>query len=191
MKPATSPPPLHHPGTFSLCLDPVLMCAVPVHPIPQVRSPPPFQQQPPQQSHAYTPQYQPAVATGGYAPPPQHQQYAQNFGQFLGVNDATTQMGLAVMGNVVGSGQEYMEQNLLRFINTRSLKPYFNVSTSYVLHKLQLLLFPWRHKPWSRQSRRNEVSGAMEGYKPPREDINAPDLYIPGSPPSPSLPRQC
>ena len=28
--------------------------------------------------------------------------------------------------------------------------------------------------------RRNEVSGApVEGYKPPREDINAPDLYIP------------
>lgn len=93
-------------------------------------------------------------------------------------------MGLAVMGNVVGSGQEYVEQNLLRFINTRSLKPYFNVSTSYVLHKLQLLLFPWRHKPWSRQLRRNEVSAAMEGYKPPREDINAPDLYIPGKPSS-------
>jgi hypothetical protein len=44
-------------------------------------------------------------------------------------------------------------------------------------------VFPWRHKPWSRQMRRNEVSGAMEGYKPPREDINAPDLYIPGTSP--------
>jgi protein transport protein YIF1 len=154
---------------------------VPVHPIPQVRSPPPLHQQQQQHhpsSHAYTPTYNPA-----YQPPPpqQQQQYAQNFGQFLGVNDATTQMGLAVMGNVVGTGQEYVEQNLLRFINTRSLKPYFNVSTSYVLRKLQLLLFPWRHKPWSRQLRRNEVSGAMEGYKPPREDVNAPDLYIPGT----------
>lgn len=131
----------------------------------------------PQQSHAYTPSY-----NTGYAPPAQPQ-YAQNFGQFLGVNDATTQMGLAVMGNVVGTSQEYVEQNLLRFINTRSLKPYFNVSTSYVLRKLQLLVFPWRHKPWSRQLRRNEVSGTTEGYKPPREDINAPDLYIPGSAP--------
>jgi protein transport protein YIF1 len=89
-------------------------------------------------------------------------------------------MGLHVMTNVVGTGQEYVEQNFLRFINTRSLKPYFNVSTSYVLRKLQLLIFPWRHKPWSRQMRRNEVSAAVEGYKPPREDINAPDLYIPG-----------
>jgi len=146
---------------------------VPVYPIPQVRSPPPIQQPQPQ-PHAYAPNY-----NAGYRPALQPQ-YAQNFGQLLGVNDATTQMGLAVVGNVVGSSQEYVEQNLLRFVNTRSLKPYFNVSTSYVLRKLQLLLFPWRHKPWSRQVRRNEVSGAMEGYKPPREDVNAPDLYIPG-----------
>jgi protein transport protein YIF1 len=91
-------------------------------------------------------------------------------------------MGLHVMGNVMGSSQEYVEQNVLRFINTTSLKPYFNVSTSYVVRKLRLLLFPWRHKPWSRQMRRNEVSGATEGFKPPREDINAPDLYIPCTP---------
>jgi protein transport protein YIF1 len=114
-------------------------------------------------------------------PPPQPE-YAQNFGSFLGVNDATAQMGLHVMGNVMGTGQEYVEQNVLKYINTSSLKPYFNVSTTYVVRKIQLLLFPWRHKPWSRQMRRNEVSGApVEGYKPPREDINAPDLYIPGT----------
>lgn len=148
-----------------------------MHPIPQVRSPPPIPQPQQPQQHVYAPNY-----NTGYQPPLQPQ-YAQNFGQLLGVNDTTTQMGLAVMGNVVGSSQQYVEQNLLRFINTRSLKPYFNVSTSYVMRKLQLLLFPWRHKPWSRQVRRNEVSAAMEGYKPPREDINAPDLYIPGSRP--------
>ena len=84
------------------------------------------------------------------------------------------------MGNVMGTGQEYVEQNVLRFLNTGALKPYFNVSTSYVVRKIRLLLFPWRHKPWSRQLRRNEISGAPEGFKPPREDINAPDLYIPG-----------
>ena len=33
------------------------------------------------------------------------------------------------------------------------LKHYFNVSNSYVLHKLRILLFPWRHKPWSRRLR--------------------------------------
>ena len=90
-------------------------------------------------------------------------------------------MGLHVMGNVMGSSQEYVEQNFLRFLNSRQLNPYFNVSTSYVVRKLRLLVFPWRHKPWSRQMRRNEVSGSVEGFKPPREDINAPDLYIPGT----------
>jgi hypothetical protein len=156
---------------------------VPVHPIPPVRSPPPTQQIPQQHQHAYQPPYNPHVTSHAPAQP----QYAQQFGQFLGVNDATAQMGLHVMSNVVGSGQEYVEQNVLRFINTTSLKPYFNVSTSYVVRKIRLLLFPWRHKPWSRQMRRNEVSGAAEGFKPPREDINAPDLYIPCiSPPRPS-----
>lgn len=29
-------------------------------------------------------------------------------------------------------------------------------------------------------ARRSEENGQMEGYKLPREDINAPDMYIPG-----------
>lgn len=130
-----------------------------------------------QQAHVYNPALAPA-----HSIPPNQPQYAQQFGNFLGVNDATAQMGLHVVGSMMGTSQEYIDQNVLRFFNTRTLKPFFNVSTSYVVRKLQLLLFPWRHKPWSRQMRRNEVSGATEGYKPPREDINAPDLYIPGIP---------
>ena len=152
---------------------------VPVHPIPPVRSPPPMQQ-----AHVYN-----AALAPGHSLPPNQPQYAQQFGNFLGVNDATAQMGLHVVGSMMGSSQEYIDQNVSRFFNTRTLKPFFNVSTSYVVRKLQLLLFPWRHKPWSRQMRRNEVSGATEGYKPPREDINAPDLYIPGIFPSHTLPR--
>src|SRR5579859_6263235 len=131
---ATSPPPLHHPGNTSLTRN-TNTKSVPVHPIPQVRSPPPTQ-------HAYNPQYAPAAPSQAH--PGQQYNPAQNFTQFLGVNDATAQMGLHVMGNVMGTGQEYVEQNVLRFLNTRALKPYFNVSTSYVLGKLRLLLFPWR-----------------------------------------------
>ena len=158
-------PPLHHPGIPPF--PHLILIIVPVHPIPPVRSPPTIQ--------PYNPNYQPNPSQ-----PPVQPKYAQQFGQYLGVNDATAQMSLHVMGNVMGTSQEYVSQNVLRFLNTRSLKPYFNVSSSYVLGKLRLLVFPWRHKPWSRQMRRNEVSGAME-YKPPREDINAPDLYIPGT----------
>lgn len=36
-------------------------------------------------------------------------------------------------------------------------------------------------KPWSRLAKRSETSGQAEGYRPPREDINSPDLYIPCS----------
>ena len=65
------------------------------------------------------------------------------------------------------------------------LKHHFNVSNSYVIKKLQIVLFPWRHKPWSRRVCRLE-NGQSE-WSPPREDINSPDLYIPGMP-SLSLP---
>lgn len=75
------------------------------------------------------------------------------------------------------------------------LKHYFNVSNSYVLHKLRLVLFPWRHKPWSRAHAASTAGAAGayggaspydapaskgDGYAPPREDVNSPDLYIPG-----------
>lgn len=36
-------------------------------------------------------------------------------------------------------------------------------------------------RPWSRLVKRSEASGQAEGYKPPREDINSPDLYIPSA----------
>ena len=58
-----------------------------------------------------------------------------------------------------------------------AVKHHFNVSNSYVINKLRLVLFPWRHKPWSRRSRRTEAGQAE--WLPPRDDINSPDLYIP------------
>jgi protein transport protein YIF1 len=59
------------------------------------------------------------------------------------------------------------------------MKYFFNVSTSYVLTKLRVLLFPFRQRTWTRLPHRSESSGQMEGYKSPRDDVNAPDLYIP------------
>ena len=63
--------------------------------------------------------------------------------------------------------------------NVSQVRYYFNVSNSYVLNKIRLLLFPFRHASWSRLSQHNEVGQEM--YRPPREDLNAPDLYIPGT----------
>lgn len=77
-----------------------------------------------------------------------------------------------------------------RYVSIPALKHYFNVSNSYVLSKLLLVLFPWRHKPWSRQQGRLNSSTTLANgqvgqaqytslFLPPRDDINSPDLYIP------------
>ena len=52
-----------------------------------------------------------------------------------------------------------------------------------MIRKLHILLNPWRHLPWSRQSTARASAqrpGEAETiYLPPREDLNAPDMYIP------------
>jgi hypothetical protein len=106
---------------------------------------------------------------------------AQNFGfQDFGNAGAATQLGMQFGKSAMQAGQQYMEQNLNRYVPVSSLKHYWNVNTAYVLRKIRLLLFPFRHKSWNRQGSRSEENGQLEGYKPPREDINAPDMYIPG-----------
>ncbi|KAF9515367.1 hypothetical protein BS47DRAFT_1316137 [Hydnum rufescens UP504] len=95
-----------------------------------------------------------------------------------GVNDATAQMGMQFGRSAVAAGQDYVEKNINTYLPVSLLKHQFNVSNSYVLQKLRLVIFPWRHRPWSRQVRKSDA-GQNEGWKPPREDINSPDLYIP------------
>lgn len=68
-----------------------------------------------------------------------------------------------------------------RYLPLQLIKTSFAVTNSYVLQKLRLILFPWRHKTWTRQIRRSTENGSMEGWQPPRDDINAPDLYIPST----------
>ncbi|KAL9089675.1 MAG: hypothetical protein Q9159_002403 [Coniocarpon cinnabarinum] len=155
--PAQSPP-LHHP--------------VPQHvsTVPQFRSPPPPSQL---QNGGYG--YQ-----GGAQQQNQQQQQggygAPNFGGLM--NDPTAQMGYQVGKTAFDAGQQYMEQNFNRFVNVSALKHYFNVSNSYVVNKVFLVLFPWRHRPWVR--RQAMGPSGQEGYfMPPREDINSPDMYIP------------
>ncbi|KAI0079180.1 YIF1-domain-containing protein [Panus rudis PR-1116 ss-1] len=94
-----------------------------------------------------------------------------------GLNDATAQFGMQLGQSAVAAGQDYVQKNLGGLIPITAVKYYFHVSNSYVLNKLRLLVFPWRHKPWSRRSRLSE-NGQRE-LLPPTEDINAPDLYIP------------
>ncbi|KAG0359068.1 hypothetical protein BGZ54_010148 [Gamsiella multidivaricata] len=95
------------------------------------------------------------------------------------LNDGTTQLGMQFGKSAVMAGQEYVEQNLNRWVNRAALQPYFNVSNQYVVSKLRLLVFPWRHKLWTRVLKRSETTGESIGYLPPRDDINSPDMYIP------------
>lgn len=82
------------------------------------------------------------------------------------------------------------ESQFNRYVSIPALKHYFNVSNFYVLNKLVLVLFPWRHKPWSRQQARMAANAAGPGgqivqqqyssmFLPPRDDLNSPDMYIP------------
>ena len=72
-----------------------------------------------------------------------------------------------------------------KYVQIEQLKYYFDVSNSYVIKKLMLLSFPYKNKVilyilivknWTRIIARE---GQVGGYLSPRDDINAPDLYIP------------
>ncbi|TFK37575.1 YIF1-domain-containing protein [Crucibulum laeve] len=140
----------------------------------------PFQHsQPHMQQHGMSHgQYQPQV-------PLQQQQQQQQQGQMgiqpdfaaWGIDGATAQLGMQLGHSAVAAGQEYVQKNFGTFLPSRNVKQYFNVSNSYVMHKLKLIIFPWLHKPWARRIRRSE-HGQSE-WQSPRDDINSPDLYIP------------
>merc|ERR1712000_255761 len=155
-------PPLHHP--------------VPQHvsTVPQLRSPPP----PPGSAQSQQQGYAPAGQQGN----PYQQQGGTSgnvfgaYGQFM--NDPTAQVAAQFGQTAFKQGQEYVEQNIGRYVNVAALKHYFNVSNSYVINKLFLVLFPWRHKGWSRKQAVG-ANGQEGWYLSPRDDINSPDMYIP------------
>jgi len=57
------------------------------------------------------------------------------------------------------------------------LRYYFRVNNDYVVKKIKILLVPCLHKQWRR--RKVNDNDPYSAYHPPREDYNAPDLYIP------------
>ena len=79
-----------------------------------------------------------------------------------------------------GEKAQHFVQSKMNFFSgplTKNLQYYFNVNTKYVLKKIKLLLCPFIHKgSWTRMP--EQVPGGFQ-FKPPRHDLNAPDLYIP------------
>jgi len=92
-----------------------------------------------------------------------------------------------------GATVQKQMSGMLGFLNVHKLKYYFHVNNRYVLNKLYILLLPFTHKHWKRQPVDSaeqlsdqygqpvpSASAALSSaYKPPSEDVNAPDLYIP------------
>ncbi|CAI2161906.1 8687_t:CDS:2 [Funneliformis geosporum] len=142
---------------------------------PPKQKPPPSYTYYPQQHSVSPPPLQHPIPTH----PPIQMQGPNEYNDAWKFNDATTQMGMQFGRTAMMAGSEYVEKNINRYVNFPALKHYFKVNNLYVANKIRLLLFPWRHRPWSRLVKRSEQNGQMEGFKPPRDDINSPDLYIP------------
>ncbi|XP_002988500.2 protein YIF1B [Selaginella moellendorffii] len=93
-------------------------------------------------------------------------------------NSDLIRTGLGAYGEkLFGSSKDYVQSNISRFLAGQDIHYYFQLNEQYVKNKLKIILFPFLHKGhWTRIA--EQVAGGIT-YKPPRYDINAPDLYIP------------
>ena len=81
-------------------------------------------------------------------------------------------------------GQSYLQrsqafmQSKIGLLSGGTIQYLFAVTSEYVRTKLLMLVFPFL-KRWNYNSRRTEQLSGGHKYLPPRQDENAPDLYIP------------
>ncbi|EFA81589.1 hypothetical protein PPL_05580 [Heterostelium album PN500] len=131
---------------------------------------PAFHRDVPQYGH--NPQYSPpGLADGNF----DSNKFISNFSSNP-LAQASLSYGINYGQTLFNGGKQYVDSNLGKYISFSSLKGYFNVNTSYVFNKIKLILFPFRQKLWKRRILKQ---GDNDHYLPPRDDINAPDLYIP------------
>ncbi|XP_057706254.1 protein YIF1A isoform X1 [Corythoichthys intestinalis] len=74
--------------------------------------------------------------------------------------------------SLANQGKDMVNKEISRFMSVNKLKYFFAVDTRYVLKKLMILMFPYTHQDW-------EVRYHRDTPLTPRQDVNAPDLYIP------------
>ncbi|XP_064408111.1 protein YIF1A [Latimeria chalumnae] len=105
---------------------------------------------------------------GGYASP----------GIDMGFNmnnifaDPMANVAMAYGSTIANQGKDIVNKELNRVVSVNKLKYFFEVDTKYVMKKLGLLVFPYTHQNW-------EVRYHRDLPLTPRQDVNAPDLYIP------------
>ncbi|XP_013849519.1 protein YIF1A isoform X2 [Sus scrofa] len=105
---------------------------------------------------------------GGYPAP--GADVAFNVNHLLG--DPMANVAMAYGSSIASHGKDMVHKELHRFVSVNKLKYFFAVDTAYVAKKLGLLVFPYTHQNW-------EVQYSRDVPLPPRQDLNAPDLYIP------------
>ncbi|VDM65342.1 unnamed protein product [Strongylus vulgaris] len=161
--------------------------------------PTPMDRRQSQQQHQQPPQYQ---SYGGYdSGSNYYQQHAQsqpmmppqqNYGEYYGQQSTNANAGKckslgfgfnppAFMADPMfqaaqqfgGQFAEQQKEKLSKYWSALNLKYYFTVDNSYVGKKLGILLFPFLHTDWSLKY------GGSEDPVPAKDDVNAPDLYIP------------
>ncbi|XP_020779107.1 protein YIF1A [Boleophthalmus pectinirostris] len=74
--------------------------------------------------------------------------------------------------SLANQGKDMVNKEISRFMSVNKLKYFFAVDTKYVIKKLMILMFPYTHQDW-------EVRYHRDSPLTPRQDVNAPDLYIP------------
>eukprot|EP00271_Cylindrocystis_brebissonii_P015158 TRINITY_DN37299_c0_g1_i1.p1 TRINITY_DN37299_c0_g1~~TRINITY_DN37299_c0_g1_i1.p1 ORF type:complete len:316 (+),score=39.54 TRINITY_DN37299_c0_g1_i1:213-1160(+) len=114
-----------------------------------------------------------------YRPPQQPGDEQAPFNDLIyGAGSGFIRSGLGAYGErMFGSGRDFVQANVNRYFSAHDMKYYFQVNDQYVKNKLKVLLCPFLHRGhWTRIA--EQVAGGLT-YKPPRHDINAPDLYIP------------
>ncbi|XP_047441686.1 protein YIF1A [Mugil cephalus] len=119
----------------------------------------------------------PAVNSQGYYTPGYNMGAPSNDMQGgAGVNNLFTDpMANAAMmygSSLANQGKDMVNKEISRFMSVNKLKYFFAVDTRYVLKKLMILMFPYTHQDW-------EVRYHRDTPLTPRQDVNAPDLYIP------------
>ncbi|KAF3694012.1 Protein YIF1A YIP1-interacting factor -like protein A [Channa argus] len=87
-------------------------------------------------------------------------------------NDPMANMAVMYGSSLANQGKDIVNKEISRFMSVNKLKYFFAVDTRYVLKKLMILMFPYTHQDW-------EVRYHRDTPLPPRQDVNAPDLYIP------------
>lgn len=119
----------------------------------------------------------------GHGQPPNIDPGQDFYNSFQNVNPEVLNLGLRAGQNMINMQRDRLMPGVS--VLWHSLKIYFAVNNNFVLKKISLLLYPFLNKNWNRlpieDVGNSDALTLSTNHKwaLPRNDINAPDLYIP------------